>query len=74
MSPRWLSIQVRQLDRGQCVCRGARGSLASIEVGKHAGFIVLGQNVFEVNPEVIDQTVVTKTVFAGGVILEAQMR
>ena len=50
------------------------GSLASIEVGKHADFIVLGQNLFEVNPEVIDQTVVTKTVFAGDVILEAQMR
>jgi predicted amidohydrolase YtcJ len=46
-------------------------SIGSIEVGKHADFIVLDRNLFEISPETIYDTVVKRTVFAGETVHEA---
>jgi len=46
-------------------------SIGSIEVGKHADFIVLNRNLFEIPPETIYDTVVKRTVFAGETVHEA---
>jgi predicted amidohydrolase YtcJ len=40
-------------------------SIGSIEAGKHADFIVLDRNLFEIDPKDIDGTKVMRTVFAG---------
>ena len=45
-------------------------SIGSIEVGKHADFIVLDRNLFEIDPKTIYDTVVEKTVFAGEVVYD----
>ena len=45
-------------------------SIGSIEMGKHADFIVLDRNLFEIDPKDIDGTKVVRTVFAGHSVYE----
>lgn len=40
-------------------------SIGSIEVGKHADFIVLEQDIFKIKPEDIDSTRVLQSNFSG---------
>jgi len=44
----------------------------SIEVGKQADFVVLSQNMFEVEPMKLYETKPLRTVFAGKVVYECQ--
>ena len=56
---------IRILTMGSAYAMELEDSIGSIEVGKHADFIVLDRNLFEIPPETIYDTVVKRTVFAG---------
>jgi predicted amidohydrolase YtcJ len=43
----------------------------SIEVGKYADFVIISQNLFEINPLDIDKTEVLATIFMGEVVWQA---
>jgi len=70
-TPISLEEGIRILTIGSAYAMEREDSIGSIEVGKHADFIVLDPNLFEIPPETIYDTVVKRTVFAGETVHEA---
>ena len=62
---------IRIITMGSAYAMEREDSIGSIEVGKHADFIVLDRNLFEIPPETIYNAVVKRTVFAGEPVHEA---
>jgi predicted amidohydrolase YtcJ len=70
-TPISLEEGIRIITLGSAYAMEREDSIGSIEVGKHADFIVLDRNLFEIPPETIYDTVVKRTVFAGETVHEA---
>ena len=62
---------IRIMTMGSASAMQREDAIGSIEVGKHADFIVLDRNLFEIPPETIYDTVVRRTVFAGETVHQA---
>jgi len=63
------AIQILTMNCAQVL--GRSDKTGSIEVGKSADFVILGQNLFEISPEKISETEVFKTVFEGEAVFDA---
>ena len=70
-TPIGLEEGIRIITMGSAYAMEREDSIGSIEVGKHADFIVLDRNLFEIPPDTIYDTVVKRTVFAGETVHEA---
>ncbi|UCD24136.1 MAG: amidohydrolase [Gemmatimonadota bacterium] len=70
--PITLEEGIRILTMGSAYAMEREDSIGSIEVGKHADFIVLDRDLFEIAPETIYDTVVKRTVFAGETVYQGR--
>jgi len=67
-----LASALQALTLNGAVAMGREDDLGSIEVGKHANFIVLDRLIFELPPEEVAETKVLKTFFEGELIYSAK--
>ena len=66
-----LAEGIRIMTMGSAYAMEREDSIGSIVAGKHADFIVLDRNLFEIPPETIYDAVVKRTVFAGETVHES---
>ncbi|MCL7977512.1 MAG: amidohydrolase family protein, partial [marine benthic group bacterium] len=62
---------IRIMTMGSAYAMEREDSIGSIVAGKHADFVVLDRNLFDIPPETIYDAVVKRTVFAGETVHES---
>jgi predicted amidohydrolase YtcJ len=70
--PITVAEMIHSATMGGAYAMNREDSIGSIEVGKHADFIILNSDLFKIDPSDISEVVVEKTIFEGKVVYKSK--